>query len=143
MTSQIGNKAKKVLIIEDEPHVVTYLETLLQDHGYETMSAVNGREAMERVRTEKPDLITLDITMPEESGIRFYRNLKENPEFSDIPVLVVTAVTGYGGDPTTFEHFLKSRRQIPPPEGFFSKPIDQEEFLRAVGELVSNKTVVG
>ena len=140
MNSQIGTLAKKVLIVEDEHHVVTYLETLLQDHGYETVSAMNGREAMERVKAERPSLITLDIAMPEESGIRFYRNLKEDPEFRDIPVIVVTAVTGYGGDPTTFEHFLKSRRQIPPPEGFFSKPIDQEEFLRAVGELVG-KTV--
>ena len=139
MTSQVGITPKKILIIDDEPHVVTYLETLLQDNGYETASAANGREAMERVIIEKPDLITLDITMPEQSGIRFYRNLKENQAFRDIPVLVVTAVTGYGGDPEPFEHFLKNRRQIPPPEGFFSKPIDQDEFLRAVEELLSQK----
>jgi CheY-like chemotaxis protein len=136
MSPSPGTKVKKILVIDDEPHVVTYLETLLQDNGYETASAANGREAMEKVKTEKPDAITLDITMPEQSGIRFYRDLKENPEFADIPVLVVTAVTGYGGDPDTFENFLKSRRQIPPPEGFFSKPIDRDEFLQAVEELV-------
>ncbi len=143
MVSQVGNTATKILIIDDEPHVVIYLETLLQDNGYKTVSAANGREAMEKVKTEKPDLITLDITMPEQSGIRFYRDLKENPESADIPVLVVTAVTGYGGDPTTFENFLKSRRQIPPPDGFFSKPIDQDEFLRAVKELVNQGSQAG
>jgi len=137
MTSQVGIKPKKILIIDDEPHVVTYLETLLQDNGYETVSAANGLEGMEMLKAGKPDLISLDITMPEQSGIRFYRNLKEDPEFRDIPVLVVTAVTGYGGDPEPFETFLKKRRQIPPPEGFFSKPIDQDEFLRAVEELVN------
>lgn len=136
MNPSAGTKVKKILVIDDEPHVVTYLEALLQDNGYETASAANGREAMEKVKTEKSDAITLDITMPEHSGIRFYPNLKENPEFKDIPVLVVTAVTGYGGDPDTFENFLKSRRQIPPPEGFFSKPIDRGEFLQAVEELV-------
>ena len=138
MNPSAGIKVKKILVIDDEPHVVTYLETLLQDNGYETASAANGREAMEKVTTEKPDAITLDITMPEQSGIRFYRDLKENPEFKDIPVLVVTAVTGYGGDPDTFENFLKSRRQIPPPEGFFSKPIDRDEFLQAVEGLLKS-----
>ena len=138
MNPSVGIKGKKILVIDDEPHVVTYLETLLQDNGYETASAANGREAMEKVKAEKPDAITLDITMPEQSGIRFYRDLKENPEFADIPVLVVTAVTGYGGDPDTFENFLKSRRQIPPPEGFFSKPIDRDKFLQAVEELVKS-----
>lgn len=138
MNPSAGTKVKKILVIDDEPHVVTYLEALLQDNGYETASAANGREAMEKVKTEKPDAITLDITMPEQSGIRFYRDLKENPEFKDIPVLVVTAVTGYGGDPDTFENFLKSRRQIPPPEGFFSKPIDRGEFLQAVEGLLKS-----
>jgi len=139
MTYQTGITPKKILIIDDEPHVVTYLETLLQDNGYETVSAANGREGREMLKAGKPDLITLDITMPEESGIRFYRNLKDDPAFRDIPVLVVTAVTGYGGDPEPFENFLKKRRQIPPPEGFFSKPIDQEEFLQAVEKLVGQR----
>ncbi len=127
-----GAEKKTVLIVEDEPHVVMYLETLLQDHGYETVAAENGKVAWEKVKAKAPDLVSLDITMPEESGIRFYRRLKEDPEYAHIPVLVVTAVTGYGGDPEPFKHFLDSRRQVPPPEGFFSKPIDREAFLEAV-----------
>ncbi len=130
MTADAGKKM--VLIVEDEPHVVMYLETLLQDNGYETVAAENGKVAWEKVKERKPDLVSLDITMPEESGIRFYRRLKEAPEYADIPVLVVTAVTGYGGDPEPFKHFLDTRRQVPPPQGFFSKPIDREAFLEAV-----------
>ena len=123
---------KKILVVDDEPHVVTYLETLLQDNGYETVSASNGREGMERVKDDRPDLICLDVSMPEESGIRFYRNLKENPELSAIPVVIVTAVTGKGGDPEPFKRFISSRKQVPPPEAFLSKPIDRQEFLDTI-----------
>ena len=128
---------KKVLIVDDESHVVTYLETLLQDNGYETASAFNGKEGMERLKKEKADLICLDITMPEQSGIRFYRDLKEDPQLDSIPVVIVTAVTGLGGDPEPFKKFLSTRKQVPPPEAFFSKPIEQKPFLDTVASLLT------
>lgn len=134
--SETGDK-KKILIVDDEAHVVTYLETLLQDNGYDTVAAVNGKEAMEKVKSDKPDLICLDITMPEESGVRFYRNLKDDPKLSSIPVAIVTAVTGMGGDPDPFKQFISSRKQIPPPEAFFSKPIEEKEFLDKIAEILS------
>ena len=96
MGEQQGGR-KKVLVLDDEPNVVAYLETLLQDNGYDTVSAGDGREGMEKARSEKPDLITLDISMPEESGVRFFRELKEDPDLAGIPVVIVTGVTGYGG----------------------------------------------
>ena len=70
---------RTVLVVDDEPHVVAYLEMVLQDHGYATLSAGNGREGLTKAKAHSPDLICLDITMPEESGIRFYRNLKDDP----------------------------------------------------------------
>ena len=128
---------KKILILDDEPSVVTYLEALLQDNGYETVSASDGLEGMEKVRSEKPDLITLDISMPEESGIRFYRDLKEDPELAGIPVVIVTGVTGYGYKPEDFEKFISSRKRIPPPDGFIPKPIERDELLKGVTALLS------
>jgi len=129
---------KKVLVIDDEPAVVTYLVTLLSDNGYETLSAENGRTGFEKVKREHPDLVCLDITMPEESGIRFYRNLKENPELARTPVIVVTAVTGFGGDPEPFKRFLGTRKHVPAPEGFLAKPIDQKEFLQTVSSVLEH-----
>ena len=131
------NSTKKILVVDDEPHVVTYLETLLQDNGYATGSASNGKEAMQQIQEDRPDLICLDISMPEESGVRCYRNIKENNELSSIPVVIVTAVTGYGGDPEPFKHFLSTRKQVPPPDGYLSKPIDKQEFLETVGKALS------
>jgi CheY-like chemotaxis protein len=75
--------------------------------------------------------------MPEESGVRMYRNLKEDPQLAPIPVLVVTAVTGLGGDPEPFKSFLATRKNIPPPEGFFSKPIEREKFIEKVNQLLA------
>ena len=128
---------KKILVIDDERSVLAYLETLLQDNGYGTVCAENGKIGFEKARSEKPDLVCLDITMPEESGIRFYRNLKEDPELASTPVVIITAVTGEGGDPEPFKNFISTRKQVPPPEAFFSKPIDQEEFLNTVAKILN------
>lgn len=135
MTSNVA--VKKILIVDDEPDVVSYLEMLLRDHGYTTVSAADGNEALDLVRSEKPDLVTLDISMPEASGTRFYRELKGDPEIGETPVLIVTAVTGYGGDPYGYEKFLNRSKLVPPPEGFFPKPIDREKFLAEVDQLLS------
>ncbi len=128
---------KTVLIVDDEPDVVSYLNMLLQDQGYATLSAEDGKEAMELMRSERPDLVTLDISMPEASGTRFYRDVKTDPELKDTPIVIVTAVTGYGGDPKGYEKFLEKSSLVPPPEGFFSKPIDRDEFLAEVEKLLT------
>lgn len=128
---------KKILVVDDETSVVTYLEALLQDNGYETVSASDGLEGMEKARKEKPDLVTLDISMPKESGVRFYRDLREDRELAGTPVVIVTGVTGYGGRPEDFQKFISSRKNIAPPEGFVAKPIDQQELLKAVSDLLS------
>jgi CheY-like chemotaxis protein len=134
--SALEAKPRKILVIDDEPDVVRYLETLLQDNGYETLSAADGKQGFEKAKAEHPDLICLDITMPEKSGVRFYRELREDRELGDVPVVVVTAVTGFGGDPASFEQFLGSRPRLPAPDAFVAKPIDRDEFLSTVSRLL-------
>ena len=130
-------ETKKILIVDDEPGVVAYLEMLLKDHGYATVSAANGEEAMEKARSDKPDLITLDISMPESSGARFFKELRSDAELGAVPVVVVTAVTGYAGDPYGYLKFMQKQANIPEPEGFFPKPIDKEEFLDTIRKLLT------
>ena len=101
------------------------------------MIASDGNEGMALARREKPDLVTLDISMPRASGTRFYKEIKTDAELASVPVVIVTAVTGYGGDPYGYEKFISNRRLVPPPEGFLPKPIDRDEFLKTVGELLS------
>ena len=135
--SSPDNGKKKILIIDDEPDVASYLEMVLRDGGYATVIASDSNEGMALARREKPDLVTLDISMPRASGTRFYKEIKTDAELASVPVVIVTAVTGYGGDPYGYEKFISNRRLVPPPEGFLPKPIDRDEFLKTVGELLS------
>jgi len=131
------SEPKKILVIDDEADTVIYMEALLSDNGYQTVSANDGHEGMKKAKSEKPDLIVLDVSMPQQSGIGFYKDLKSDEQVKNIPVIFVTGVTGFGGDEKGVEKFLKGRRNIPPPEGFFSKPIDPEAVIKTVGEILA------
>jgi CheY-like chemotaxis protein len=122
----MAENKKTILIVEDEPDTVTYLSTLLGDAGYNTVAAEDGDQALEKVKTSPPDLITLDITMPHTSGVRFYREMKESEKWKRIPIIIVTGISA------DFEKFISTRQQVPPPEGYLSKPIDQEKMLTMV-----------
>ena len=130
--------AKRILIVDDEPSVVSYLEMLFQDSGYETVTASDGAAALEMVRGEAPDLVTLDVSMPKASGTRFYKEVKTDPELNSIPVVIITGVTGYGGDERGYEKFISNRNLVPAPDGFFPKPVDREELLAKVEELLAS-----
>lgn len=127
---------KRVLVIDDEADTVVYMETLLQDNGYDTLSANDGEEGLQKARKEKPDLVVLDVSMPQKSGMRFFKEFKSEPELALIPVIFVTGVTGFGGDKGALEKFIGDRGSLPEPDGFFSKPIDQAEFLKAVAKIL-------
>ena len=132
-TNMADDSMKKlILVVDDEPDEVSYLAAVFEDSGYDTASAGDGNQAMAEIRKRIPDLITLDMSMPEKSGIKLYRELKENSEYSNIPVLVITGVAGFGRSSEDFEKFLSSRRQIPPPEGFIAKPIDRDKLLEKI-----------
>ena len=133
----MSEEKKKILVLDDEPDVVTYLTTLFEDNGYDTESAENGEVGLEKARAGKPDLITLDISMPEKSGVRFYREIKEDPDLSDIPVVVVTGVTGFGGQSGDFKKFLSTRKQVPEPDAFVAKPIEPDELLKIVANILA------
>jgi CheY-like chemotaxis protein len=124
--------SKTILVVDDEPDVVTYLSTVLRDAGYATLEAANGEEAMEQIRKGRPDLITLDITMPEMTGVKTYRQLKADEALRKIPVIIVTGVTH------DFKQFISSRAQVPAPEGYLEKPVKPEDLLAEVGRLVGD-----
>ena len=128
---------KKILIVDDEEDILAYLTTLFTDNGYETVTAHDGKEALDVMKKQKPDLVTLDIIMPKESGVRFYREVKEDDELKNTPIIIITAMTGWGYDPDGFHKFIKSRKQVPPPEGFLSKPVDRDELLKIVKAQLS------
>ena len=83
--------AKFVLIVDDEPNIVLSLEFLMNKEGYEVRSAGNGEEAMAAIAEKTPDLILLDVMMPRKDGYEMCQELRANPSWKDIKIIMLTA----------------------------------------------------
>jgi two-component system, OmpR family, alkaline phosphatase synthesis response regulator PhoP len=83
--------AKKILAVDDERHIVRLVQVNLERQGYEVVTAYDGKEALEKVEAESPDLIVLDVMMPYMDGFEVLQNLKRNPSTREIPVIMLTA----------------------------------------------------
>jgi CheY-like chemotaxis protein len=127
----MAHDAKTVLVVDDDPDARDFLTTVLNDHGIATTTAEDGVEALNKIEQDPPDLVALDITMPEKSGVAVYRKLKQDDKLKSIPVIIITGVSD------DFEKFISSRRQVPPPEGYISKPVDHEQFVTMVRDLLA------
>ncbi len=112
---------KKILIVDDDPDITKFLDVLFRHNGYETCIAVDGKEAMEVYSKENPDLITLDLEMPEEWGPKFFRKISKAKGF-DTPVIVISGLSG-------------RKFSIPKACAFFAKPFDAAEVLKKVREI--------
>ncbi len=132
---------RKILIVDDDPDVILFLSTVLQDHGYEPLEARNGREGFLKVKAELPDLILLDLMMPEKSGIAMLNELKLDDQLKKIPVIMVTGVSGETG--IDLESFFRKKSlgdgedAVPGPEGFLEKPVDPQHLLALIEEVLS------
>jgi len=116
---KVEGAVKKIMVVDDDPNIVDYLVTVFRDRGYDTCSASGGVEATEVLLRENPDLITLDLEMPEEWGPRFYQRYARMPEYRNIPVVVISGLPGI-------------HRAIPKAVATVRKPFDPEEVLRIV-----------
>ena len=125
------DNAKTILIVDDDPDARTFLSTVLGDNGYATITAEDGNDALAKIEQQIPDLIALDISMPEKSGVGVYRTLKESDSLKNIPVIIITGISD------EFQKFISTRRQVPPPDGYISKPVEHEELLKTVADLLS------
>jgi CheY-like chemotaxis protein len=136
--------AKKILIVDDEPDIVTFLGAILEENGYESVSAKDGVEGLEVLYREKPDLVLLDLMMPKKSGISMFQELRKDPKMSHTPVVVVTGVSEVTG--VDFRNFmykqpLKDEKKFVEttgltkytiPDGYIEKPIDPDELIKVI-----------
>ena len=127
---------KKILVTDDEPDFVTFISTILEDNGATVIRAYDGDQAMEAARREKPDLMTLDISMPGKSGVEVFDKLRKDPELSSMPVCIIT------GQPDTRK--LIYERPVAPPEGYLDKPITEHDLIlniRKIFEVLKHEKV--
>ncbi len=121
---------KTVLIVEDNELNMKLFNDLLQAHGYNTLQTAHGIEAMELARAHKPDLILMDIQLPEVSGLEVTRWLKQDEELKSIPVIAVTAFAMKGDEERIREGGC---------EAYLSKPISIAKFLETVKTYLDAK----
>ncbi|WP_320172194.1 DVU0259 family response regulator domain-containing protein [Maridesulfovibrio sp.] len=115
--------SKKIMIVDDDQDIRSYLGELFADNGYETVMAEDGAVAVEIAEKETPDLITLDLEMPGEWGPRFYRKLTQNDDLKRIPVIVISGLNA-------------NKYAIPKAIATLTKPFDAEELIRIVKETI-------
>ena len=146
--------AKQILIVDDDQNAVRFLSVLLGDHGYDTVSAGDGAEGLEKVRQAKPDMIVLDVMMPKKTGFVLFQQLKKDDQYKDIPILMLTAVSGileeqesqkeetsekpYDSLREALRKKIREMREegLLRPEMFVDKPVDPDAFIAKVRELI-------
>lgn len=121
---------KLVLVVDDEPDLRLFLSAVLEDNGFDVETASNGRAALEFLEHTVPDLITLDVAMPEKSGVGVYRAIREGEATRDLPVIMVTGVS------EDFRRFISTRKKVPPPNAYLAKPIEEDQLLAAVRKVL-------
>lgn len=122
---------KRILVVDDEPDMVDWLTTFLEDNGFATLSAESGAECFAKARSEHPDLITLDVSMDDESGLKALRKLQETEETSGIPIIMVTGVS------TDVKRFIERSKHLEMPAAFMEKPVERDDLLKKIRELLT------
>ena len=118
--------AHKIMIVDDDPYIVKYMVDIFTDNGYATCYASDGSEALDIVKREKPDLVTLDLEMPNEWGPRFYRKMSKDPELKKLPVIVISGLSGI--------HLA-----IPGAVASFKKPFDPNKLHETIRDTLAGK----
>ena len=125
----------KILVVDDEPDILTFLSVVLEDQGATVIQAANGEQALSLAIQEKPDLITLDLSMPGKNGGMVFEEIRNNPKIASTKVCIIT------GKPELRR--LIYERPVPPPDGYLDKPVNEEGLLTNIRKILETKTPVG
>ena len=148
--------AKQVLVVDDDQNSVKFLSVVLSENGYDPVCAYDGNEGLQKIQQAAPDLIVLDVMMPKKTGFVLFRQLKKDQQYKDIPVLMLTGVSGVLEELESYkeESFEKPydslreslKKQIREmrdeglvrPDMFVDKPVDPDDFIVQVQRLIGN-----
>jgi len=124
--------AKKILLVDDDPDLVNAVRMILEAKNYQVAAAYGGVEGLQKARTENPDLIVLDVMMPDKDGYSVCKELKADPDLSKIPVLLLTAVVSH--IPTT--HFTQQMGLETDADDYLDKPVEPEVLVKRIETLL-------
>ncbi len=118
---------KKILVVDDEPEMVKFMRMRLEASGYEVLEAYNGKEALEKAHKEKPDLVILDIMMPELDGFGVCRKLKIDSEYKSTPIIMLTIK--FQPNDIKFAEAMGA-------DAYITKPFDDSMLLEKIEDLI-------
>lgn len=124
----MSEQRKKIVCIEDEPEMIDLVRLILGRRGFELIGAVGGREGLETVRQAKPDLVLLDLMMPDMDGWEIYQHMKADEELRNIPVIIVTA-KAQSIDKVLGLHIAKV-------DDYITKPFGPQELVDSVNRVL-------
>jgi CheY-like chemotaxis protein len=130
---------RNILIVDDEPDVLTYLKTFLEDQGFRVSCAQDVPCALEKMAEEQPDLICLDIMMPVKSGISLYEHLRREESLQDIPVIIIS-----GMSIELMANFLQEKESTGTSlkrYRFLNKPVDLNQFIEVLHEVLPDRGI--
>jgi len=137
---------KKILIIDDEPDARAYLKAILEENGYETMTAVDGEEGLKKAQETPPHLVLLDLMMPKKSGVKFLHEIKQDEQLKEVPIVVASGarqVTGVDMKHYLEEQPFQKRKEeikradlIITPEAYLEKPINPSELVATIKKFI-------
>lgn len=131
VTTSMAEDKKKVVCIEDEPEMIDLVKLILGRKGFELTGAMGGREGLDAIRRVKPDLVLLDLMMPDMDGWEVYQQMKADVEMQKIPVIVVTA-KAQSIDKVLGLHIAKV-------DDYVTKPFGPQELLQSVEKVLGLK----
>jgi two-component system, OmpR family, response regulator VicR len=123
--------ANKIMVVDDEPDVVDLVKLVLESDGFSVVTAYSGKEALEKIDREMPDLVLLDIMMPQMDGWEVYSRIRANPRTKDIPVAMLTAKS-QSIDKMIGLHVVKV-------DDYITKPFGRSELLERVKRILKEK----
>lgn len=126
---------KRILVVDDEPDVRNFLAACIGDAGFVVETAVDGVDALEKIKANTPDLMTLDMVMPRKSGIKVMRTIRENEKWASLPVIVITAHASdeFGSaDIKEFNAIASGLR----PRYTMEKPVTPEKLVMSICEIL-------
>jgi len=122
----------RILVVDDDPDLVESVTILLEQKQHEVIPAYGGIEGLEKAKKEKPDAIILDVMMPDKNGYEVCKELKGDPEYQDIPILLLTAVASKISS-TTYTHRMGMETEA---DDYVDKPVEAKELVRLVENLL-------
>jgi two-component system alkaline phosphatase synthesis response regulator PhoP len=126
---------KTVLVVDDEPDVVSFFKSALEDAGFNVVTASNGFEALEQVKKKIPDFISLDLVMPEKSGLKFFYELRKNKDWQKIPVTIVTAHASDEFGKKDISEIMGST-MMSGPKTYLEKPVSAPRYVNMVKRVL-------